>query len=284
MKEFEKISQTAKLVAYARTFTDIPFAREIAIKSNAKQAFEDQTGEIRASPVWEARYKVTDKIIKEHGIAQVLEIAAGLSPRGLSMTKKPDVIYVATDLPQILEEEKEIVNSILAQLNESRPNLHFQAANALDMESLSKAVTFFKKAKSLAILTEGLLPYFTMEEKHTLAKNIHEIFSEYSGYWITNEVWCKDALRKMSQSAGDVAKKRIEKDQYNIVSGNNVFSDDDEIKRFFVQEGFKIERYSHLKIFGELTSVKNLGLSEEEIVKIKQMLSIRDTLVLTPSH
>jgi O-methyltransferase involved in polyketide biosynthesis len=284
MKEFEKISPTAKLVAYSRTFTDIPFAKEIAIKSNAKQSFEEQTGDIRGSPIWEARYKVTDKIIKEHGITQVLEIASGLSPRGLSMTRNSDVVYVATDLPQILEEEKEIAQSILAQSNESRPNLHFQAVNALDMESLSKAVTFFKKDKSLAVITEGLLPYFSMEEKQTLAKNIHKIFSEYSGCWITNEVYSKDALKKISQSADDFAKNRMKQDQYNILSGNNVFSDEAEINRFFEQEGFKIEKYSHLKIFGDLTSVKNLGLSEEEIVKIKQILNIKDTLVLTPSY
>ena len=283
MKEFEKISPTAKLVAYSRTFTDIPFAKEIAVKSKAKQSFEEQTGDIRGSPIWEARYKVTDKIVKEHGITQVLEIAAGLSPRGLSMTRNSDVVYVATDLPQILEEEKEIVQSILVQSNESRPNLHFQVVNALDMESLLKAVIFFKKDKSLAVITEGLLPYFSMEEKHTLAKNIHKIFSEYSGCWITNEVYSKDALKKMGQSA-DFAKNRMKQDQYNILSGNNVFSDEDEIKRFFEEEGFKIEKYSHLKIFGELTSVKNLGLSEEEIVKIKQILNIKDTLVLTPSY
>ncbi len=283
MKEFEKISPTAKLVAYSRTFTDIPFAKEIAIKSNAKQSFEEQTGDIRGSPIWEARYKVTDKIIKEHGITQVLEIAAGLSPRGLSMTRNSDVVYVATDLPQILQEEKEIAQSILAQANESRPNLHFQAANALDMESLSKAVTFFKKDKSLAVITEGLLPYFTMEEKQTLAKNIHKIFSEYSGCWITNEVYSKDALKKISQS-DDIAKKRMKQDQYNILSGNNVFANDSEIKRFFEEAGFKIERYSHAKIFEDLTSVKNLRLSDEEIIKIKQILNIKDTLVLTPSH
>jgi len=69
----------------------------------------------------------------------------------------------------------------------------------------------------------------------------------------------------------------MKQDQYNILSGNNVFSYDDEIKRFFEKEGFEIEKYSHLKIFGELTSVKNLGLSQEEIVKIKQILNIKDT-------
>jgi hypothetical protein len=76
----------------------------------------------------------------------------------------------------------------------------------------------------------------------------------------------------------------MKQDQYNILSGNNVFSDEDEIKRFFEKEGFKIEKYPHSKIFGELTSVKNLGLNEEEIVKIKQILNIKDTLILTPSY
>ena len=159
------------------------------------------------------------------------------------MTRNSNVVYIATDLPQILQEEKEIAQTILAQSNESRANLHFQAANALDMKSLSKAVTFFKKDKSLAIITEGLLPYFTMEEKHTLAKNIHKIFSEYSGCWITNEVYSKDALKKISQSADDLAKKRIKQDQYNILSGNNVFADDNEIKRFFEEAGFKIRDF-----------------------------------------
>ena len=143
-------------------------------------------------------------------------------------------------MPQILEEEKEIAQSILVQSNESRPNLHFQAVNALDMESLLKAVIFFKKDKSLAVITEGLLPYFSMEEKQTLAKNIHKIFSEYSGCWITNEVYSKDALKKMGQSA-DFAKNRMKQDQYNILSGNNVFSDDDEIKRFLKRKGLKLK-------------------------------------------
>lgn len=289
MREFENISPTAKMVAYLRTFTDIPFAKEIAGKSNAKQSFEEQTGKdaesmVRAAPIWEARYAVTDKVIKEQGITQILEVAAGLSPRGLSMTGNPKVVYIATDLPKMLYEEKEIAQTILAQSNESRVNLHFQAANALDMTSLSKAAAFFKKDIPVAIITEGLLPYFTMEEKHALAKNIHKILSEYSGCWITTEVYGRDLLNKMSQSAGELAKNRIKQDQYNIFSGNNIFADDNEIKRFFEEEGFKIKRISHLDVFDELTSVKSLGLSEEEKVKIKQVLKIKDTLILTPSR
>jgi hypothetical protein len=37
---YAKISPTAKFVAYGRTFTDIPFAREIAAECDAEKAFQ----------------------------------------------------------------------------------------------------------------------------------------------------------------------------------------------------------------------------------------------------
>lgn len=37
---YAKISPTAKLVAYARSFTDIPFAKEIAATCDAEKVFQ----------------------------------------------------------------------------------------------------------------------------------------------------------------------------------------------------------------------------------------------------
>lgn len=129
---YEKISPMAKLVAHVRTLTDIPFAKDIASASGAEKDFQTIAGTSAESMsqfafLWEARYKATDRIIAQYGVRQVLEIAAGLSPRGLAMTESPDVVYVATDLPQILEEEEAIAQSILAKLHIRRPNLHFTA-------------------------------------------------------------------------------------------------------------------------------------------------------------
>ena len=75
-KSYEKISPTAKLVAYLRTFTDIPYAKEMALESGAKKTFQELAGEskdtyFRFAPFWEARYKVTDRILAEHDMTQV---------------------------------------------------------------------------------------------------------------------------------------------------------------------------------------------------------------------
>ena len=86
MKESnEKISPTAKLIAYLRTFTDIPFTKEIAAKSGAEKTFHELADEsaksmIRLAPMWEARYKVTNRILAERGITQVLEISRWAFP------------------------------------------------------------------------------------------------------------------------------------------------------------------------------------------------------------
>ena len=46
MKEsYEKISPTAKLVAYLRTFSDIPYAKEIAEESGSEKVFRELAGE-----------------------------------------------------------------------------------------------------------------------------------------------------------------------------------------------------------------------------------------------
>ena len=47
------------------------------------------------------------------------------------MTGDPDVVYVATDLPEMLEQEKAIAGAILVRLNIQRPNLHFSVAGML---------------------------------------------------------------------------------------------------------------------------------------------------------
>ena len=64
---------------------------------------------------FEARYKTTDQIIARYHITQVLELATGLSPRGLAMTEDLNVVHVATDLPEILEQEKAIAESTLTK-------------------------------------------------------------------------------------------------------------------------------------------------------------------------
>ena len=281
---YEKISYTAKLVAHIRSFTDIPFTKEIAAASGAETDFQTLTGKSAESmtqftSLLEARYKATDRIIARYHITQVLEIAAGLSPRGLAMTENPNVVYEATDLPQILEEEKAIAESILAKMNIHRPNLHFRIANALDRESLLQAAIPFRPDKPVAIITEGLLPYLTREEKETLAGNIRDLLKQHDGIWITSDIHTKQLLKFASQ-ADDTMQQRMQ----NVRGATerdmekNAFEDENDVRQFFTNAGFTIEEYPYLNVLDDLSSLKRSNLNQEEILAILQMLK---TLILT---
>lgn len=284
---YEKISPTAKLVAYLRTFTDIPFAKDIADESGAEKVFQELSGEsaksmVRLAPYWEARYKITNQILTKCGIKQILEIAAGLSPRGLVMTEDPDIIYVITDLPEILEVERTITKTILAKSDNQHPNLYFFAANILD-KGLSAVETAFKYDRPIAVITEGLFPYFNHREQETLASNIHELLMKYDGIWITADVHTKQYIQEIPQTSNMIRQRLTSissSTERNLES--NLFEDENDIAQFFSKAGFNLKEYSYLNILGDLSSIKLLNLNQEEILKIKQLFKLNKTLVLTP--
>ena len=90
------ISVTAKLAAYYRQFSDIPFATEVAKRIGADEAFDRILREHGLerdkltfyAPMFEARYKSITQLTLESAASQVLELASGYSLRGLDLTRR----------------------------------------------------------------------------------------------------------------------------------------------------------------------------------------------------
>ena len=89
--EHNKISPTAKISGYWRSLSDIPFSKEIAdsieAEKTARQILGDRFSMLLnfTPPIMEARYKAIDFGLKKYNVENVLELAAGLSPRGLGL-------------------------------------------------------------------------------------------------------------------------------------------------------------------------------------------------------
>ena len=114
----EKISVTAWTIAHRRIFTDIPYSQVIfdefeKIRCAAgKPEIPDELKSLQVAPQIEARYKLVNKLIKRNSPQQVLEIAAGLSPRGLEITENQNIEYVEVDFPGIISQKRKIVDVI----------------------------------------------------------------------------------------------------------------------------------------------------------------------------
>jgi O-methyltransferase involved in polyketide biosynthesis len=109
-----------------------------------------------------ARHRVLDHLLSreiEAGrIGQVIEIASGLSPRGLRFTRRfPQLTWVDGDLAPMAAEKRRRLASV------APANLRIETLDALADDgaaSLDTIASTLDPDVGTAIITEGLLPYF----------------------------------------------------------------------------------------------------------------------------
>lgn len=259
------VSSTAWMTAHKRTFTDIPYSKEIFLELEKlrKNDIPEEYKTPELTPQIEARYKLINRLLRESGIKQVLEIASGLSSRGLEMTENPEFTYVELDLPVILKQKQVIVESIA----EERANLHFTIGSALDFESLKSAIKHFDRKKPIAIINEGLLRYLTMEQKVFVARYVHDLLQEFdfNGVWITPDITLKSVLNTENEATNNKIEKVNQSTGVDI-EGNS-FSSIDEAEEFFGQLAFKVEKHPFMEIKTKLVSPKKLNIADKEVNK-----------------
>ncbi len=167
--DYSKISITAKLVAYFRQFSDIPYAQDVADFVRAEQALQEIASMMETegddqiklketvdqvkvyAPLLESRYKSIVQVILKTGIKQVLELASGYSLRGLAMSQDKDIFYVESDLSGVNEEKNKLVEALRAKYDLADFGNHqIVTANALERSDL-EAATADLKHRSIAL-------------------------------------------------------------------------------------------------------------------------------------
>jgi len=268
LSDQNKVESTAWLTAYLRTFSDIPFSQEIftdleQIRHVANEP--DVPSKIKKSglaPQLEARFKLIDSLVARTKPSQILELAAGLSSRGLSMALKDSSIqYSELDFPGIIEEKRRIFLNLAE--NELPSNLHFNCGNALLAADIEKASSKFNPEKPLSVINEGLMRYLTFEEKTILAKNVYELLAKFGGEWITPDISLKKILDQEDKIASNHT--QILSNWANRKIKQNLFEDVKQAKSFFEEIGFEVEQHSFLEVTDQLVSPKRLSISRDEV-------------------
>lgn len=264
--DFQKISLTAKLAAYMRGLTDIPFAPEISRILHTQETFETLLAAHAMAPadlhwyapIFEARYKSLAALLRRVGATQILELASGFSLRGLEMASDPRVRYLETDLDDLTEEKTHLVRALGVSVP---PNLHFAAVNALEPEQLWAAGQIFRRDQPLAIVHEGLLPYLTASELETLAHNIHALLEAFGGVWITPDFAFKGAAQPVSEQQRKfraIVAAATDRPMYA-----HTFEDAADLEAFLAGLGFRVEAFGQLDLAPDVVSVPRLGLSPQ---------------------
>lgn len=260
-KDFEEISPTAIVTSYPRTFTDIPYEKEI-YNWLENHCNEEVTLNKMLAPEIEARYKLTNKLLDKYGIKQVLELAAGYSSRGLIYSKK-GYNYIEMDLENVSKNKINLLNSIEQVIPN---NLKITSGNALRKSDFDKCEDYFKKDEPVTVINEGLLRYLTFAEKKQVAQNIYDLLLKFDGIWITCDVTPKKFMDSQDKALPNFNAKLATITSRNDL--NDKFENINHVKEFFGEIGFEVvEVHKFNEVKDELYSVNKLSIINDKIEK-----------------
>lgn len=188
-----EISPTAKLTADLRRHSDIPFANMIAELVDAGGYARDMpSGAVPAdviswmAPLIEARYKCLSYAVEQSGISQVLEFASGFAFRGVAIAANESMLYIETDLPALHQSRLNVRQQLESNTDfPTRHNCLFEAADMLSSADVERAAGLLRPEQPVAIIHEGIFPYFSADEKHIAASNIARLLNRFGGVWMT---------------------------------------------------------------------------------------------------
>jgi O-methyltransferase involved in polyketide biosynthesis len=268
------ISPTALLVAHLRAETDIPYSEAIDEFCGAKATTEELFGPKESlgwmSALLELRYKSLTGLLhsemESRGIKQVLELASGVQPRGILESVNPEVKYLETDLPDMAEGKKSLVEAIDPDALQ-RENYSIQSLNVLDAHQFSEVASSLN-GEPVAVINEGLLPYLSVAEKEVAVRNIYDLLKTNGGVWITPDIFSTASLlgaMNMYPDAIDVIRK------LNDVVGRNVranaFRSLEEAIQFFNNLGFKVTEHNQFDLVGPLSSLEQADEDKREVLE-----------------
>lgn len=126
------------------------------------------------------RHVIIDKLLEAAGAKHVLELAAGLSRRGVAVSADPSVTYTEVDRPGVVAIKRKLLGrSAEGRAVLARPNLRLAAADLAGaaLEPFCSA----PPATPLFVVAEGLFMYPDAAGRRALWRRIRALFDERPG-------------------------------------------------------------------------------------------------------
>jgi O-methyltransferase involved in polyketide biosynthesis len=129
-----------------------------------------------------ARHRLIDALleaaIEAGNVGQVIEIAAGMSPRGLTFSARhPDLTYVEGDLPVMAARKR----AALAKAGGGHRVADFDALADDGPTSLTSLAAGLDRERGLAVISEGLINYFPRPQVDGLWARIATTLRDFRG-------------------------------------------------------------------------------------------------------
>jgi O-methyltransferase involved in polyketide biosynthesis len=283
-RDFSLISPSARSLLLLKGLTTIPYARQAAELIMLPEKYEpDFTNKDFA--FWarvlhfENRYAMINQLLSDLSTKNILELSGGFSFRGLDSVSHSAVHYIDTDLPEVIDLKKRLVQKLTERQPAAKGELELLPLNALDEYEFNKVVSHFNN-EPITIVNEGLLVYLNKEEKLRLCSTIRGVLKKRGGCWITADIYIKFNKETRMFQPDDKLQRFF--DQHHIEE--NKFVSFEEAEDFFRKAGFVVEKeakpdYPGLSTFSYFQNT----ISSEQLGSMGKAPKIQATWQLRPA-
>jgi methyltransferase (TIGR00027 family) len=188
----ENVSDTAFWIAHCRAleterpdalFHD-PLARLLA-GDRGKKIAEAMPARLITAWIVAIRTRVIDDYIRwaiAQGVDTILNLGAGLDTRPYRLDLPESLVWIEADYPHIVEFKGNL-------LSKEKPRFWLERVK-LDLANLPERRQLFAsinaRAKKILVLTEGVVPYLSLEEAASLADDLSAL--DRARYWIVEYI------------------------------------------------------------------------------------------------
>jgi O-methyltransferase involved in polyketide biosynthesis len=276
---YDTISPTAKLVAEMRRYSDIPFAEEIAQRIGAAEVVRGLLeGEAPApellcwmAPTLEARYKCMVEGIRRSGVQQVLELASGFSFRGDALNQSASLRYLETDLAEMHETRLHLRDALRRDgVLSVQPRVVFAPLNAVEPDGALLARHLLAE-EPVAVVHEGLLQYFSLDEKRQVALQIAALLRRHGGVWLTPDFEVRGGVATQHWTHPHFLRVHLaiaRTTQRNLRDA--AFTSEEEVRRFLSELGLQATPRAQIDGSFTLSSASRVGTTPAQLELLRQ--------------
>lgn len=197
------------------------------------------------------------QVISQHPNLQVVEIACGLSPRGLRFCRQyPQLRYIEADLPAMAKRKNKLLKKVNADsARHFALPLDFFRQDELGLGALFN--THLDKSAPVLVITEGLINYFELATLAPVWQELAQHLKQFpQGYYVTDNYPLLDddpnkaLMETLSSLLGWVSRSSV----------NFHFNHIEAIAPYYQQLGFsKVTVHNPEDYYGILNLPKNRG-------------------------
>lgn len=208
----------------------------------------------------EARFLMTNEMIRGYEATNIIEIPCGYTPRGLIMANE-GYKYIGLDLPVVISDIGPAIRSMSENYSH---RAIYKCMDATNFPSIDHALENVNG--EVTVVSEILLSYLTDAELISVCDNIYKLLTINGGCWITMDIGCRDLYKKaflgISDKNGDKMYKALLK-HFENVSDINMYNNalylegTKGAEEFLKFRGFDIEKVSVTEVFPELSTLRD---------------------------